>query len=78
MKAIVPVFTMVDGQLTELKLYPIDGTAGEPPGTFVNRGSHVVMAKGEDAERIIERYRELSKPFGTEITFKDGVGIVEV
>ncbi|PZC50992.1 MAG: poly-gamma-glutamate synthesis protein (capsule biosynthesis protein) [Chloroflexi bacterium] len=78
MKAIVPVFTMVDGQLTELTLYPIDGTAGEPAGTFVNRGSHVVMAKGEEAEQIIERYRELSKPFGTEIKFKDGVGIVEV
>ncbi len=78
MKAVVPSFTLQDGQLTELKLYPIDGTAGELPGTIVNRGTHPLMAKGEEAKKIVERYAKLSEPFGTEITFKDGVGVVKV
>ena len=37
-----------------------------------------MMAKGEDAVRILDRYRRLSEPFGTYIEIRDGVGIVEL
>lgn len=77
-KAVVATFTLRDGELTELKLHPIDASAGEPPGTFVNRGVRPLMAEGEEAERIIERYARMSEPFGTEIEYRDGIGIVEV
>ena len=73
---------MQDGELTELKLYPTDATAGEiwvdGKSGLVNRGVRPVMAKGEEARKIIERYTKLSAPFGTEIEFKDGIGIVKV
>jgi poly-gamma-glutamate synthesis protein (capsule biosynthesis protein) len=77
-KTIVPTFTMVDGELTELILHPIDASAGEPPGSIVHRGVRPVMAKGATAKQIIERYTKLSEPFGAEITFKNGVGVVTV
>ena len=77
-KSVVAQCTMRDHRLTELKLYPIDSTAGEPVGSFVNRGVRPLMVRGEEARKIIERYAGLSEPFGTEIEFKDGVGVVKV
>lgn len=77
-KAVVATFTLQDGELTELKLHPIDASAGEPPGTFVNRGVRPLMARGEEAKKIIERYARLSEPLGTEIEFKAGIGVVKI
>jgi hypothetical protein len=77
-KAVVATFTLQDGELTELKLHPIDASAGEPPGTFVNRGVRPLMAKGQEAKLIIERYSKLSEPLGTEIDFKNGIGVVKI
>jgi poly-gamma-glutamate synthesis protein (capsule biosynthesis protein) len=77
-KAVVATFTLQDGELTELKLHPIDASTGEPPGTFVHRGVRPLMAEGEEARRIIERYGKLSEPFDTEIEFKDGIGVVKI
>ena len=78
LKTVVATFTLQDGKLTELKLHPVDSTLGEPAGTYVYRGTHPLMAEGEEARRIIERYAGLSARFGTEIEFKDGIGIVKV
>jgi len=77
-KAVVATFSIEDGEVTDLVLHPIDASAGEPPGTFVNRGVIPLMAKGEEAERIIERYAQLSEPLGTVIEYRDGIGIVEL
>jgi len=77
-KAVVATFTLQDGELAELKLHPVDSSAGEPSGTFVNRGVRPLMARGEEARRIIERYGKLSEPFNTEIEFEDGVGVVKI
>ena len=77
-KAVVATFTLQDGKLTELKLHPIDASAGEPSGTFIHRGVRPLMVGGEEAREIIERYAKLSEPFGTEIEFKDGIGIVNI
>ena len=77
-KAVVATFTLQDGELTELKLHPIDASAGEPPGTFVHRGVRPLMVDGEEAKKSVERYAKLSEPFGTEIEFKDGIGVVKI
>ena len=37
-----------------------------------------VLAKAEDAVRILDRFRRLSQPFGTEVVIRDGVGIIEM
>jgi poly-gamma-glutamate synthesis protein (capsule biosynthesis protein) len=80
-KTVVATFTMHDGELTELTLHPVDASAGEPwvegKSGFIHRGVRPVIAKGQDAKTIIERYAKLSEPFGTEITYQNGVGIVK-
>jgi len=35
-----------------------------------------MLAEPELAERILETMQELSRPYGTEITVEDGVGVV--
>ena len=37
-----------------------------------------MMAKGEDAIRILERYRRLSEPLGTYVEIRDSVGVIEL
>lgn len=37
-----------------------------------------MLAKGDNAQRILERYQTLSAPYGTEIVIRDGVGVIEV
>ena len=59
------------GRLAELKLYPIELNHKAPRS---QRGTPR-MAKGELAEKIIKHLAELSEPFGTEIEFKDGIGV---
>ncbi len=72
MEAVIPYFEMENGKLTRLELLPIELGYGEPryrignPKPCYNRG-------------IIERYAEMSKPYGTEININDnGIGIVKV
>lgn len=76
-QSVLPTFTMRDGKLTEIKLYPIDSGAGEPVGTSLNRGVRPFLVKDEEARKIIERYAGLSAPLGTEIEYKDGIGIIK-
>jgi len=60
--------------LTELKLYPI--TLGyKKPRT--QRG-WPMLASAELGRKIIDDVTQFSKPFGTAIDFKDGVGIVRI
>ncbi|OBZ97155.1 capsule biosynthesis protein [Pararhizobium polonicum] len=47
-------------------------------GEHHNTEGRPMMAKGEDAVRIIDRYRRLSEPFGTRIEIKNGVGVIEL
>lgn len=47
-------------------------------GEHHNTEGRPMMAKGEDAVRIIDRYRRLSEPFGTQIEFRNGVGVIEL
>ncbi|WP_180899720.1 CapA family protein [Martelella soudanensis] len=79
---------MKDGKLASLRLHPVEmGRESNKEATLHRRtgkGKHALTegrpmrAKGEDAVRILERYRHLSEPFGTNIEIEDGVGIIRV
>ena len=72
MEAVIPYFEMENGKLTHLELLPIELGFGEPRYRLGN--PRVCKDRG-----IIERYAEMSAPFGTKITVnKDGVGIVKL
>ena len=70
-ESVIAVPRFEGGGLAELKLYPIE-LAHKAPRS--QRGTPR-MAKGKLAEKIIKHLAELSEPFGTEIEFKDGIGV---
>ncbi|MEE8442672.1 MAG: CapA family protein [Dehalococcoidia bacterium] len=61
-------------RMTELKLNPVDLGFGRPRS---QRG-RPLLAEGDVAQEILQRFQRLSEPFGTKITIEDGVGIVQV
>ena len=80
LETLLAVFTL-EGEkgcrkLTELKLYPIEAGADKTRSQF---GVRPVLVKDESlARKIVDRYNKLSTPFGTEIEFKDGIGVVKL
>ena len=67
--AVLPAWTMEDGRITEVKLYPIELGMEKPrsqKGVPVLNGS-------EETLRYLQR---LSEPYGTKISIQDGVGTV--
>ena len=72
MEAVIPYFEMEDGELTCLELLPIELGYGEPRYRLGNPRVRIDCG-------IIERYAEMSAPYGTEITVNDqGLGIVKL
>ncbi len=72
MEAVIPYFEMEDGELTHLELLPIELGYGEPRYRLGN--PRFCPDRG-----IIERYADMSRPYGTEISINDeGVGIVKL
>jgi len=79
---------MKNDQLRRLYLHPVEmGRDSTPEATLRRRtgkGKHPLtegrpmLAKGENAVRILERFRKLSAPYGTEVVIKDGIGVIEV
>jgi poly-gamma-glutamate synthesis protein (capsule biosynthesis protein) len=61
-------------KLKEIRLYPIDQGFGRPRP---QRG-RPVLAEGEVAQRVIDRVTRLSSRYGTKISNRDGVGLVEL
>lgn len=61
-------------KLREIKIFPIDQGFGRPRP---QRG-RPVLAEGEVASRVIERVTRLSLRYGTKITNRDGVGVIEL
>ena len=67
--AVLPAWTMEDGRITQVKLYPIELGMEKPrsqKGVPVLNGS----------EETLRYLQKLSKPYGTRITIQDGVGTV--
>lgn len=72
LEAVIPYFEMEDGKLTHLELLPIELGFEEPRYRMGN--PRVRTDKG-----ILERYAEMSAPYGTEITINEqGLGIVKL
>lgn len=72
MEAVIPYFEMEDGVLQYLELLPIELGFGEPRYRLGN--PRIRTDRG-----IIERYAQMSAPYGTQIRIDDrGIGIVEV
>jgi poly-gamma-glutamate capsule biosynthesis protein CapA/YwtB (metallophosphatase superfamily) len=64
-----------NGKLSEVRLYPVD--LGQTP----RPGSQVGIPRTptpEVAQKILDELIEYSKPFGTKIVVKDGVGIIDL
>ncbi len=61
-------------KLKQIKIFPIDQGFGRPRP---QRG-RPMLAEGEMAHRVIERVRRLSQRYGTMITNRDGVGLIEL
>ncbi|WP_310593402.1 CapA family protein [Pedomonas mirosovicensis] len=73
-ESVIAVSRYVDGRVAEIRLYPIDlGVNVQGAGRGVPR-----LADPTVGRRILERLQSLSKPFGTEILLKDGVGIIRI
>lgn len=65
-----------DGRLTQVRIHPADlGLGKERPWSRMNIP---MKPSPENAERILRLIQEYSKPFGTVITIKDGVGYIDV
>jgi len=62
------------GMLKEILLYPLDLGYGKPRS---QRG-RPVLADEELGKKIIDRVKELSKKLGTEVSFKEGRGVIAI
>ncbi len=73
-ESIVAVCRFGEKALREVRLYPVDEGHRK---SRAQRG-RPVLADERVGERIIERVRRLSQPYGTEISTQDGVGIIKI
>ena len=68
----LPIVAYEGDDLASIELYPVELGFAEAP---YHRGLPT-LARGEEAASILGRLAELSKPFGTRIEVRDGVGHV--
>jgi poly-gamma-glutamate synthesis protein (capsule biosynthesis protein) len=73
-EAVIAMPQFQNGELTAIELYPITLGFGEPRTV---RG-RPMLAGPELGEKIIGDLMRLSKPFGTEIEYRDGIGVVRL
>jgi len=73
-ESVVASFSFKKGKLSEVILHPITLGFGK---SRAQRGLPL-LADGKVGKKIIDDMIRLSKPFGTKITFKNGVGVVKV
>jgi len=60
-------------KLKEVRVYPIDQGFGRP----IPQRGRPLLAEGEVAQRVIERVKRLSERYGTKLSRRDGMGIIE-
>jgi poly-gamma-glutamate synthesis protein (capsule biosynthesis protein) len=70
----LPICTFEDGALTGIELHPVTLGHRRPR----SRRGTPSLAASDDAQRILGYLGELSQPFGTEISVRNGVGVVKV
>jgi poly-gamma-glutamate synthesis protein (capsule biosynthesis protein) len=70
-EAFIPFWSMEDGELVDLKLYPIELGFGQP----VYRMGWPVLSSKTD---VFERLKELSKPYGTSMEIGESICRVKI
>jgi poly-gamma-glutamate synthesis protein (capsule biosynthesis protein) len=70
-ETVVPVARYAGGELAEIRLHPAVIQSEPGPLCSVPR-----PANAAEARRILERIRERSMPFGTEVVIRDNIGII--
>ena len=73
-EAVIAVPTWQGDQLASIELYPISLGYGK---SRTIRG-RPMFADSELSKKIIDDLKEASEPYGTEIEFKDGIGVVRL
>jgi len=71
-ESMIAVPTFHNGSLVDIKLYPTDLGFGKPRP---QRGRSK-MANAALAKKIIDRVAKLSQPYGTQIRFENGIGVI--
>lgn len=72
-EAVVPICEYSsDGNVERIEILPVDLRQHEP----IHSTGTPRLAEGERARTIVDNLREYSKPYGTEVEFEDGVGVV--
>ncbi len=62
--------------MKEVRLYPIDLGMGLPRS---QAGRPVLARPGDEVnQRVLERFQQMSQPYGTEISIENGVGVITV
>jgi poly-gamma-glutamate synthesis protein (capsule biosynthesis protein) len=74
--SVVAVTKFERGQAKEIRLYPLDLGYSRTP-RLTHRGTPQ-MAAPAVARRIVERMRDLSLVYGTQIRNENGIGIIDV
>lgn len=70
-ESVVAVSEFEGDELSELRLYPIELGFGEPR----SQSGTPRLASEPLSRKIIEHLAELSRPFGTEIRYENGIGV---
>jgi poly-gamma-glutamate synthesis protein (capsule biosynthesis protein) len=73
-ESVIAVPSFRGGQLIDLKLHPISLGFGKLPG----RRGRPLLADEQLSKKIIDDMIRLSKPFGTNIEYRNGIGSVRV
>ncbi|HEX7183214.1 MAG TPA: CapA family protein [Thermoanaerobaculia bacterium] len=73
-ESFVPRVTFEEGKVVEVELFPISLGFEEPA---YHRGTPA-LAKGAEAQSILERIVRLSEPFGTKIDIQEGIGRIRL
>ena len=62
------------GKLKEIRIFPVDAGYGKPRW----QQGRPVLADGDVAREILDRYQRLSKPFGTRVQITGNVGLIRL
>ncbi len=65
-----------NGKLTEVRIYPAD--LGREKNRPLSRQGVPMTPSPEQAKKILEKVQTISKPFGTNISIENGVGVIRV
>jgi len=75
MEALLATSRFEGGRLVEVRIYPTDVGKGYRP---VSKIGIPLTPTPDVAREILEKVQQLSKPFGTNMTIENGVGVIRL